>query len=72
MLATAVDHDGQREGTTLRLAFALMDGVGAAGAVLAGIAAGRSWSWMFGLAASCLMLAAVLAHDEGRKSESRD
>lgn len=72
MLAIAVDHGEQREGTTLGLAFALMEGVGAAGAVIAGIAASMSWSWMFAFAASCLMLAAVLAHDEGRKSESRD
>ena len=40
MLAAAVDHADHREGTTLGLAFALMDGVGALGSVLAGIAAG--------------------------------
>lgn len=51
MLATAVEHTERSEGTILGLAFALMDGVGAIGAVLAGVAAGFSWSHMFGFAA---------------------
>ncbi|MBK4216241.1 MFS transporter [Paracoccus caeni] len=61
MLATAVDHTGRSEGTTLGLAFALMDGIGALGAVLAGFAAGVSWPHMFGLAAFCAFGATMLA-----------
>lgn len=36
ILAAAVDHAGRREGTSLGMAFAFMDGIGALGAVLAG------------------------------------
>ena len=60
VLAGAVDHTGRSEGTTLGLAFALLDGIGALGAVLAGIAAGFSWPYMFGLAAAFALAAAVL------------
>ena len=57
MLAAAVDHSDRSEGTTLGLAFVLMDGVGAVGAVLAGMAAAISWELMFGLA--CIFSAAA-------------
>lgn len=60
VLAGAVDHTGHSEGSTLGLAFVLMDGIGALGAVLAGIAAGFSWPHMFGLAASFSLGAAAL------------
>ena len=60
ILAGAVDHTGHSEGTTLGLAFMLLDGVGALGAVLAGIAAGFSWPHMFGLAAAFSLGAAAL------------
>ena len=60
VLAGAVDHTGRSEGTTLGLAFALLDGIGALGAVLAGIAAGFSWPHMFGLAAGFAFAAAAL------------
>ena len=60
ILAGAVDHSGHSEGSTLGLAFVLMDGIGALGAVLAGIAAGFSWPHMFGLAASFSLGAAAL------------
>ena len=60
MLAGAVDHTDHSEGTTLGLAFVLMDGIGALGAVLAGIAAGFSWPHMFGLAAAFALGAAAL------------
>ena len=60
VLAGAVDHTGHSEGTTLGLAFALLDGIGALGAVLAGIAAGFSWPHMFGLAAGFALAAAAL------------
>ncbi len=60
-LATAVDHTENGESTTLGLAFVLMDGIGAIGAVLAGIAAGISWQHMFGLAALFSFGAAALS-----------
>jgi len=60
ILAGAVDHTGHSEGTTLGLAFVLMDGIGALGAVLAGMAAELSWSHMFGLAAVFSLGAATL------------
>ena len=60
VLAGAVDHTGHSEGTTLGLAFALLDGIGALGAVLAGVAAGFSWPHMFGLAAVFSLGAAAL------------
>jgi len=59
ILAGTVDHAGHSEGTTLGLAFVLMDGIGALGAVLAGIAAGFSWPYMFGLAAALALGAAI-------------
>ncbi|MFX3680840.1 MFS transporter [Oceaniradius stylonematis] len=61
MLAAAVDQTGRSEGTTLGLAFVLMDGIGALGAVLAGLAAGFSWPHMFALAALLSIGSAVLA-----------
>lgn len=61
MLASAVDHSERSEGTTLGLAFVLMDGVGAFGALLAGIAAGVSWQLMFALAAIFALTASVLS-----------
>ncbi|MDQ0322851.1 FSR family fosmidomycin resistance protein-like MFS transporter [Pararhizobium capsulatum DSM 1112] len=60
MLAAAVDHTDDREGTTLGLAFVLMDGVGALGSVLAGITAGFSWPHMFGFTAAFSLAAAAL------------
>lgn len=60
-LASAVDHSERSEGATLGLAFVLMDGVGAFGAVLAGIAAGVSWQAMFALAAVFSLAASVLS-----------
>ena len=61
MLAAAVDHTDKREGTTLGLAFVLLEGVSAMGAVLAGIAASISWPHMFSLAAFFSLAAAALA-----------
>ncbi|MDE2789877.1 MAG: MFS transporter [Paracoccaceae bacterium] len=60
VLAGAVDHTGHSEGTTLGFAFALLEGIGALGAVFAGIAAGISWPHMFGLAATFALVAAAL------------
>lgn len=61
MLVSAVDHSERSEGTTLGLAFVLMDGVGALGAVLAGMAAGVSWQVMFALAAIFALTASILS-----------
>ncbi|GAA5080891.1 MFS transporter [Roseibacterium beibuensis] len=61
MLASAVDHSERSEGTILGLAFVLMDGVGALGAVLAGMAAGVSWQVMFALAAVFALTASILS-----------
>jgi FSR family fosmidomycin resistance protein-like MFS transporter len=60
MLAAAVDHTDHSEGTTLGFAYVLMDGIGALGSVLAGLAAGLSWPHMFGLAAVFSFGAAAL------------
>ncbi len=60
VLAGAVDHTGHSEGTTMGLAFMLLDGIGALGALFAGIAAGFSWPHMFGLAAAFALAAAGL------------
>ena len=61
ILAGMVDHAGRSEGTTLGLAFVLMDGVGALGAVFAGLAATLSWSHAFLLSAGFALLAGALA-----------
>jgi len=60
VLAGAVDYAGRSEASTLGLAFVLLDGIGALGAVLAGVAAGFSWPHMFGLAALLSFSAALL------------
>lgn len=61
MLAAAIDHTDRREGTTLGFAFVLMDGIGALGAVVAGVAAGFSWSYMFGIVACLSLVAGAIA-----------
>ncbi len=65
VLATAVEFAGQRESTTLGLAFALLDGVGALGAVLAGAVGSLDLHYAFlltaALAASSVALALPLA-----------
>ena len=62
VLAMAVDFTGQREATTLGFVFVLMDGVGALGAVLAGLVADFELRYAFLLAAalSIVSIAAVL------------
>jgi FSR family fosmidomycin resistance protein-like MFS transporter len=74
ILAGAIDHTGHSEGTTLGLALVLMDGIGALGAVLAGIAAEFSWPHMFGLAAIFSLGAAALGYVTvfGREVERRN
>lgn len=61
ILAGMVDHAGHSEGTTLGLAFVLMDGVGALGAVSAGLAANVSWHHAFLLSAGFALAAGILA-----------
>ena len=60
-LAAAVDYSGHREATTLGLAFALLDGVGALGAWLAGLAANVELSLAFLLAAGLSLTAALIS-----------
>lgn len=66
MLATAADHTDNGQSMSLGLAFTLMDGIGAVGAALAGIAAEVSWQHMFGLAAAFSFGAAALSANLGR------
>ncbi|MCE8421152.1 hypothetical protein LZ187_04945 [Rhodovulum sulfidophilum] len=61
MLASAVDHSERSEGTTLALAFVMMDEVGAFGAVLARMPVGVAWQIMFALAATFALTAYVLS-----------
>ncbi len=60
-LAATVDFVGQREATTLGLAFALMDGVGALGGAIAGLAAWYDLGYAFVVAAVLSAIAAVMS-----------
>ena len=60
LLAAMVDVSGKRESTTLGFAFAVMDGVGALGAFLAGIAGRNDLRYAFVFAAVVALLAMVL------------
>ncbi len=61
LLAAAVDHAGSREGTSLGLAFAFMDGFAASAALLAGLAGEVHLAHAFLLASGFSLLATVLA-----------
>ena len=61
VLAAAVEVSGERESTTLGLAFMLMDGIGALGAVIAGIAGQGDLSHAFLLAGVLSLLACGVA-----------
>ncbi len=61
LLASAIDHAGGREGTSLGLTFAFMDGFAASAAVLAGLAGERDLSNAFLLASGFSLIAVVLA-----------
>lgn len=61
LLAAAVDHAGGREGTSLGLAFAFMDGFAASAAVLAGLVGESDLANAFGLASGFSLLATILA-----------
>ncbi len=61
LLATAVDHAGNREGTSLGLTFAFMDGFAASAAVLAGLAGESDLANAFLLASGFSLMAVILA-----------
>jgi FSR family fosmidomycin resistance protein-like MFS transporter len=61
VLASVVDFGGQREATTLGLAFMLLDGVGALGAAMAGAVGSLDLHYAFLLAACLAAIAAVAA-----------
>lgn len=60
VLAATVEHASGRESTTLALGFTLMDGIGAVGALLAGIVGEADLTHAFALAAGLATAAAVL------------
>ncbi|NKB76959.1 MAG: MFS transporter [Gammaproteobacteria bacterium] len=60
LLAAMVDVSGKRETTTLGFAFAVMDGVGALGAFLAGVAGKNDLRYAFFFAAAVAFLAMTL------------
>ncbi len=61
LLAAAVDHAGNREGTSLGLAFAFMDGFAATAALLAGLAGESHLANAFLLASGFSVLTTVIA-----------
>lgn len=61
LLAAAVDHAGGREGTSLGLAFAFMDGFAASAAVLAGLAGENDLANAFLLASGFSLVAVIFA-----------
>jgi FSR family fosmidomycin resistance protein-like MFS transporter len=61
VLANAVDFASDREATTLGLAFALLDGVGALGGAVAGYAAGFGLAYAFYTACGLAVLAVLVA-----------
>ena len=61
VLASAVDYSGKREATTLGFIFAIMDGVGALGAVSAGVLGNFDLHYAFILTACLCTLATAMA-----------
>ncbi len=61
LLAAAVDHAGEREGTSLGMTFAFMDGFAASAAVLAGLAGESDLVNAFLLASGFSLIAVILA-----------
>ena len=59
VLAAAVEFSGRSEATTLGIVFAVLDGVGALGALLAGYVGEIDLSWAYVLAGGLALLAAV-------------
>lgn len=62
VLAAAVDVSGERESTTLGMAFTFLDGVGALGAVIAGIAGSRDLGQAFLMAGVLAAAAGAIAY----------
>ncbi len=62
VLASAVDVSGKRESTTLGMAFTFMDGVGALGAVIAGIAGSHDLGRAFFLAGGLAVAGSAIAY----------
>ncbi|MCP3882023.1 MAG: hypothetical protein GY701_27065, partial [Sulfitobacter sp.] len=61
LLAAAIDHTGGREGTSLGLTFAFMDGFAASAAALAGLVGTNDLSNAFLLACGFSLVAVILA-----------
>ena len=61
VLASAVDYSNKREATTLGFTFAVMDGVGALGAVSAGVLGNFDLHYAFMLVACLCLLAVAMA-----------
>ena len=61
VLALTVEYTGRREATTLGFVFALMDGVGALGALFAGLAGDIDLRYAFVLASVFCVAAAIIA-----------
>jgi MFS family permease len=61
VLASAVDFAGKREGTTLGLAFVMMDGIGALGAFLGGWAGDFDLTYAFALGSVFAVVSALIA-----------
>lgn len=61
VLASAVDFAGKREGTTLGLAFVMMDGIGALGAFLGGWAGDFDLTYAFVLGGVFAVISALIA-----------
>ena len=62
VLAAAVDVSGERESTTLGMAFTFLDGVGALGAVIAGVAGSRDLGQAFLMAGVLAAAAGAIAY----------
>ena len=62
VLAAAVDVSGERESTTLGMAYTFMDGVGALGAVIAGIAGSHDLGQAFLMAGGLAVAASAIAY----------
>ncbi len=67
LLASMIDVAGQRESTTLGFAFAVMDGVGALGALLAGMLASLDLAYAFLFSAAVTLGAVGLTLTDGTK-----
>ena len=72
LLVAAVEHAGRREGTTLGLAFALMNGVGAVGAFLGGAVGTVALHHVYLLVAGFALVTLVIASTAGADERTRE